>query len=52
MELIFLGTGAGVPSPERNVTGIALSLQEERGGFCCLTAGKERSIKSCTPRSN
>lgn len=29
MELIFLGTGAGVPSKERNVTSIALSLLQE-----------------------
>lgn len=40
MELIFLGTGAGVPSPERNVTGIALSLQEERGGFWLFDCGE------------
>lgn len=31
MELIFLGTGAGVPAKERNVTSIALQLLEERG---------------------
>ncbi|MDY0405638.1 ribonuclease Z [Virgibacillus sp. 179-BFC.A HS] len=29
MELLFLGTGAGVPSKERNVTAIALSLLQE-----------------------
>ncbi|MFD1850559.1 ribonuclease Z [Oceanobacillus bengalensis] len=29
MELFFLGTGAGIPSKERNVTSIALSLLEE-----------------------
>lgn len=29
MELIFLGTGAGVPSKTRNVSGIALTLLQE-----------------------
>ena len=40
MELIFLGTGAGIPSPERNVTGVALSMQEERGGFWLFDCGE------------
>lgn len=31
MELVFLGTGAGVPAKERNVSAIALQLLEERG---------------------
>ncbi|MFZ3588477.1 ribonuclease Z [Bacillus sp. DJP31] len=31
MEIIFLGTGAGVPAKERNVSSIALQLLEERG---------------------
>ena len=30
MELLFLGTGAGVPAKHRNVTSIALKLLEER----------------------
>lgn len=29
MELVFLGTGAGVPSKERNVTSIALSMLQD-----------------------
>lgn len=40
MELIFLGTGAGVPSPERNVTSIALSLNEERGTVWLFDCGE------------
>ncbi|MFB7140443.1 ribonuclease Z [Gottfriedia sp. NPDC056225] len=31
MKLVFLGTGAGMPSKGRNVTSIALQLLEERG---------------------
>lgn len=31
MELYFLGTGAGLPSKQRNVTAIALQLLQERG---------------------
>ncbi|MFT4415677.1 ribonuclease Z [Fredinandcohnia humi] len=31
MEVVFLGTGAGVPAKERNVSSIALQLLEERG---------------------
>ncbi|WP_438824615.1 hypothetical protein, partial [Bacillus sp. JJ1521] len=30
MEVVFLGTGAGVPAKERNVTSIALQLLDER----------------------
>lgn len=40
MELIFLGTGAGVPSPERNVTSIALTLYEERSTFWLFDCGE------------
>lgn len=40
MELIFLGTGAGVPSPERNVTSIALTLHEERGTLWLFDCGE------------
>lgn len=40
MELTFLGTGAGVPSPERNVTSIALSLHEERGTMWMFDCGE------------
>lgn len=40
MELIFLGTGAGIPSPERNVTAVALALNEERGTFWLFDCGE------------
>jgi len=40
MELIFLGTGAGVPSPERNVTSIALTLHDERGSMWLFDCGE------------
>jgi ribonuclease Z len=40
MELIFLGTGAGVPSPERNVTSIALTLHDERGTMWLFDCGE------------
>ena len=31
MELLFLGTGAGVPAKQRNVSSLALELLQERG---------------------
>ncbi|OFW75092.1 MAG: ribonuclease Z [Alicyclobacillus sp. RIFOXYA1_FULL_53_8] len=40
MELIFLGTGAGLPSKQRNVTSIALTWYEERGGFWLFDCGE------------
>lgn len=40
MELYFLGTGAGMPSKERNVTAIALTLYEERGGVWLFDCGE------------
>lgn len=40
MELIFLGTGAGLPSKQRNVTSIALKWYEERGGFWLFDCGE------------
>jgi ribonuclease Z len=40
MELIFLGTGAGVPSSERNVTSIALTLHDERGTMWLFDCGE------------
>lgn len=49
MELIFLGTGAGVPSRERNVTAIALNLQAERGStwlFDCGEATQHQILRS------
>lgn len=40
MELIFLGTSAGVPTRERNVSAIALSLQAERGSTWLFDCGE------------
>ncbi|WP_339227900.1 ribonuclease Z [Oceanobacillus sp. FSL K6-2867] len=40
MELIFLGTGAGVPSKERNVSAIALSLLQELNSIWLFDCGE------------
>lgn len=40
MEIFFLGTGAGMPSRERNVTSIALKLFDERGSFWLFDCGE------------
>ncbi|MNP12001.1 Ribonuclease Z [compost metagenome] len=40
MELVFLGTGAGMPSRRRNVTSIALNLLDETGGFWLFDCGE------------
>lgn len=40
MELFFLGTGAGSPSRERNVTSIALDLTIERGKLWLFDCGE------------
>lgn len=40
MELYFLGTGAGVPSKERNVTSIALNLLAELGVYWLFDCGE------------
>ncbi|TCZ81042.1 ribonuclease Z [Paenibacillus albiflavus] len=40
MELQFLGTGAGVPSKERNVTSIALNLLDELGVYWLFDCGE------------
>ncbi|WP_127584568.1 ribonuclease Z [Paenibacillus koleovorans] len=40
MDLYFLGTGAGMPAKERNVTAIALRLYEERGTFWLFDCGE------------
>ncbi|MDF2721932.1 MAG: ribonuclease [Paenibacillus sp.] len=49
MELYFLGTGAGMPSKERNVTAAALTLYEERGTawlFDCGEGTQHQMLKS------
>lgn len=40
MELIFLGTGAGVPSKERNVSAIALTLLQEQNSIWLFDCGE------------
>ncbi|HCM89931.1 MULTISPECIES: ribonuclease Z [Vagococcus] len=40
MEIQFLGTGAGVPSKQRNVTGIALKLLDERNAVWLFDCGE------------
>ncbi|GAB2723995.1 ribonuclease Z [Paenibacillus thermoaerophilus] len=40
MDLLFLGTGAGMPSRERNVSAIALRLHEERSSFWLFDCGE------------
>ncbi|MBO2943039.1 ribonuclease Z [Paenibacillus sp. F411] len=40
MELYFLGTNAGVPSLQRNVTSVALRLLEERGTIWLFDCGE------------
>lgn len=40
MELLFLGTGSGVPSKQRNVSSIALKLLEERNSVWLFDCGE------------
>lgn len=40
VEVLFLGTGAGVPAKLRNVTSIALKLLEERGSVWLFDCGE------------
>ncbi len=40
MELLFLGTGAGMPSRQRNVSSIALNLLIERDSFWLFDCGE------------
>lgn len=40
MELVFLGTGAGIPSKERNVTSIALKLLQEENHIWLFDCGE------------
>jgi ribonuclease Z len=40
VELYFLGTGAGMPSKQRNVTSIALNLLAERGVYWLFDCGE------------
>ncbi|MDC3415448.1 ribonuclease Z [Aquibacillus salsiterrae] len=40
MKLVFLGTGAGVPSKERNVSSIALEMQQEQNSTWLFDCGE------------
>jgi ribonuclease Z len=40
VELVFLGTGAGMPSKTRNVSSVALQLLEERGTTWLFDCGE------------
>ena len=40
MQLLFLGTGAGMPSKHRNTTSTVLKLLEERGTFWMFDCGE------------
>ncbi|GGI98620.1 ribonuclease Z [Alicyclobacillus cellulosilyticus] len=40
MDVYFLGTGAGVPSPRRNVSALALRLDGPRGGIWLFDCGE------------
>lgn len=40
MNVLFLGTGAGIPAKQRNVTSIALKLLEERGAVWLFDCGE------------
>jgi ribonuclease Z len=40
LEILFLGTGAGIPAKLRNVTSIALKLLEERGTIWLFDCGE------------
>lgn len=48
MELIFLGTSAGVPTRQRNVTGLALQHGRERGWYLidCGEASQHRLLRT------
>ncbi len=49
MRLTFLGTSAGSPTPERNVTALALALDESRNWYLvdCGEGTQHRLLKSC-----
>ena len=40
MEVFFLGTGAGIPAKQRNVTSMVLKLLEERGSIWLFDCGE------------
>ena len=52
MELYFLGTNAGVPTLQRNVTSLACACLMRGERFGCLIAEKGRSIRFYVHRLN
>lgn len=52
MELIFLGTGAGLPSKSRNVASLALMLNKERGASWLFDCGEgtQHQVLNCRIR--
>ncbi len=40
MELVFLGTGAGIPAKQRNVSSLVLQMNEERGASWMFDCGE------------
>ncbi|OEH94571.1 ribonuclease Z [Bacillus solimangrovi] len=40
MDFLFLGTGAGIPAKERNVSSIALNMNQERGSVWLFDCGE------------
>jgi ribonuclease Z len=49
MQLLFLGTGAGMPSKQRNTSALALKMLEERGAvwlFDCGEATQHQILRS------
>lgn len=46
MELTFLGTNAGVPSKDRNVTSMVLDLQNKKKVCGCSIVERRPSIRS------
>ncbi|MGM9920397.1 MAG: ribonuclease Z [Bhargavaea sp.] len=45
MQIQFLGTGAGMPSKQRNTSALALKLLEERGSFWLFDCGEATQHK-------
>lgn len=40
MEIVFLGTGAGMPSKQRNTSSLILNLSAEQGGYWMFDCGE------------
>jgi ribonuclease BN (tRNA processing enzyme) len=50
-RLTFLGTGAGMPSPSRNVSGLALTFQDGSAWlFDCGEGTQHQLMRACGPQ--